>query len=393
MKRKTEKGITLIALVITIIILLILAGVTIAAISGDNGILKNAGKAKEETEQAEEDELRRLTALEAATYIEEHEFTDVSGEKVTIPAKCAVSQVEGENTLENGLVIIDANGNEWVWIEVPKTIYTTAKSSIDYLNIEKDIQNYVQDYRISGYEDTWYSEEQHGFKSLEDYNNYKNNMLKSIYENEGFFVSRYEVGTLTPRTSGEEELEKPVIRKGVYPYNLITCKQAQALSNQLAVGQETSSLLFGIQYDLILKFIEVKGAKTKQELLTNVTSWGNFANTEFEVEEGSYMLSELNENLVPIAPFKWTTINSKYKKINGQRVLFSTGITDRNMVLNIYDLAGNLWEWTLEGRNGNSVKRGTSYVSGAGNETGLNYRAANFHTNSNANDGIRGALY
>ena len=47
---KREKAITLIALVITIIVLLILAGVTISALSGDNGILQNAGKAKEETE-------------------------------------------------------------------------------------------------------------------------------------------------------------------------------------------------------------------------------------------------------------------------------------------------------------------------------------------------------
>ena len=59
LKRKQiirQRGITLIALVITIIILLILAGVTIAAISGDNGILQNAARAKEETEQAEKDE-------------------------------------------------------------------------------------------------------------------------------------------------------------------------------------------------------------------------------------------------------------------------------------------------------------------------------------------------
>ena len=45
-KSKKEEGITLIALTITIIVLLILAGVTIAAISGDNGILQNAAKAK-----------------------------------------------------------------------------------------------------------------------------------------------------------------------------------------------------------------------------------------------------------------------------------------------------------------------------------------------------------
>lgn len=49
-KVKKEKGITLIALVVTIVVLLILAGVTIAMLTGDNGILTQARKAKEETE-------------------------------------------------------------------------------------------------------------------------------------------------------------------------------------------------------------------------------------------------------------------------------------------------------------------------------------------------------
>ena len=60
---KTEKnirGITLIALVITVIVLLILAGVTIAALSGDNGILKRATEAKEKTEIGQEKEVVEL---------------------------------------------------------------------------------------------------------------------------------------------------------------------------------------------------------------------------------------------------------------------------------------------------------------------------------------------
>ena len=55
-KFKNAKGITLIALVITIIVLLILAGVTIATLTGDNGILGKANDAKTQTEQAKEDE-------------------------------------------------------------------------------------------------------------------------------------------------------------------------------------------------------------------------------------------------------------------------------------------------------------------------------------------------
>ena len=78
---RKEKGITLIALVVTIIVLLILAGVTIAAISGDNGILNNAARAKEETAQAEKDEKEKLgdmedTINEYVTGIEVEQVTD-----------------------------------------------------------------------------------------------------------------------------------------------------------------------------------------------------------------------------------------------------------------------------------------------------------------------------
>lgn len=63
-KLKQKKGITLIALVITIIVLLILAGVSIAMLTGQNGILTQAQNAKERTEQAEKDEKTDLDATE-----------------------------------------------------------------------------------------------------------------------------------------------------------------------------------------------------------------------------------------------------------------------------------------------------------------------------------------
>lgn len=60
---KNRKGITLIALVITIIVLLILAGVTIATLTEENGILNQAGKAKEKNVQAEIDEKIKLAVM------------------------------------------------------------------------------------------------------------------------------------------------------------------------------------------------------------------------------------------------------------------------------------------------------------------------------------------
>ena len=63
-KIKSTKGITLISLVVTIIILLILAGVTIATLMGENGIIKRAGQAKEEYEKAQIAEQESLNELE-----------------------------------------------------------------------------------------------------------------------------------------------------------------------------------------------------------------------------------------------------------------------------------------------------------------------------------------
>ena len=64
---KKDKGITLIALVITIIVLLILAGVTIATLTGDNGILAQASRAKQESEKASIIEQIRLDIMEKQT--------------------------------------------------------------------------------------------------------------------------------------------------------------------------------------------------------------------------------------------------------------------------------------------------------------------------------------
>ena len=107
LRRKKEKGITLIALVITIIILLILAAVTIAALSGDNGILKNAAKAKEETERAQAEENQTLAELEALI---ENGGEDTTGYNET-------KQVNEPNISDNeetGLIPLNWNGSNWV---------------------------------------------------------------------------------------------------------------------------------------------------------------------------------------------------------------------------------------------------------------------------------------
>ena len=70
-KQSFEKGITLIALVITIIVLLILAGIAISMLSGENGLLKNAADSKVEAERQQRIEKIKL-AVTAAMINEEH---------------------------------------------------------------------------------------------------------------------------------------------------------------------------------------------------------------------------------------------------------------------------------------------------------------------------------
>ena len=403
-KNMRDKGITLIALVITIIVLLILAAVSIATLTGENGILTRANEAKTETEEAKEDELRKLTALEAATNTENttHKDNSTGEEKtVTIPAETAVSQVEGENTLKDGLVIIDKNGNEWVWIEVPKSIYeneeyytngaTNPTSSEDYTNIEKIMQNYATKYRGS-YTDEWYSEAQHGFASAGEYNNHKNAMLKSVYENGGFYIGKYEVGIGedTYRNYGtgyatEHPIdETPVIQQDKYVYNWVRCSQAQELSESLAVGGKTSSLMFGIQWDLVLAYLEANGV-SENDLKVNSGSWGNYINIAFDITRGKYSTDH---------GANYTTVNGTYPKPES-RVLLTTGATKRNSKMNIYDLAGNVYEWTLE-KSTNTyypcANRGGNYDIN-GSDYPASYRTDGSTSVSGNRVGFRPALY
>ena len=295
------------------------------------------------------------------------------------------------NDLSTGLTIKDVNNNEWVWIEVPKSIYTTATSNTDYANIEKDMQRYASSYRNSNYEDRWYSADQHGFATEEEYNNYKNNMLKRVYDKGGFYIGRYEVGTQTARTSSSNELTTPIIQQDVYPYNYVTCKQAQGLANQLVTGRHTSSLMFGIQWDLVMKFIESKGGKTKDELKSDSTTWGNYKNAEFDITRGKY--NTLNELAWTLGD--WNPISS-YTKLNDTKILLTTGATERNSVLNIYDLAGNVDEWTLEDAlkygNYSCVSHGCSFCD-SGSSYPASYRFMAQDTTSGLSSGFRPALY
>ena len=356
-RRKRETGITLIALVISIIVLLILAGVAIAALSGDNGILTRAKEAKEKTEQAQKDEKETLSNMENMLGV--YNFKNINPAD-TNPAGAMPSDIEVlENNANKGIVIKDKNENEWVWIEVPKTtvfsgltIDTTKElTEQDYNDIRDKLIDYAATYREGalgqGYNwiDEWYDD--CGMTS-EEYIAAYQKMLKSVYTYGGFWIGRYEAGikgsiedATKYRTTASERIvigtsPKAIIKKDAIPYNNIYCNEAQALANEITPDNDyKSSLLFGIQWDLVCKFLEAKSELTSTDINSDSSKWGIYKD----------IIRTITSENAKQAGNLWTKITEiKPADI----ILLTTGASDETKKMNIYDLAGNEWEWTLE---------------------------------------------
>lgn len=98
---KNKKGITLISLVVTIIILLILAGISIGMLSGDNSILKQAGNAKSQTDIAEEKEILQTASLAA---MGKSKYGDITKEKLDNELN-KYSEIESTEQTDKGIVV------------------------------------------------------------------------------------------------------------------------------------------------------------------------------------------------------------------------------------------------------------------------------------------------
>ena len=242
MNIKNSKGITLVALVVTIVVLLILAGVSINLVLGENGLITQAKEAKEQTKTAEVNEQEVMDSV--SDFITQT-VADLPKTEVTKPymPSSEFSVLEGTN-LDNGLVIQDADGNQYVWVEVPMTItvYPTSGLNITefnddaYTKIENDLHTYTSTYRKgkneteTTWKDEYYENENNSddwFKNAEEYNTQKYKMLKSIYQNGGFWIGRYEAGIEKDRKSDTEQIQSPKSQKGLYPYNYVTITQGK----------------------------------------------------------------------------------------------------------------------------------------------------------------------
>ena len=416
---KRNKGITLIALVVTIIVLLILAGISINMLTGENGILNRAAEAKEKTGTTQTEELVKLSVTDALTQglgsltdanlktalnnnigAGKYEISGdaTSGWTVTVngkeykidstgkisgttsggsnggnsgntgslptgtgttpylPDKTKFEQVDGTD-LASGLVIKEkATGSEYVWVEVPRTtaVYPEEKLNIteftdeEYTNIETYLHTYTNDYRNgTSYSDTWddatndpdEAYKSDWYQSESDYNTSKKKMLKSVYQNGGFWVGRYEAGIEENRTASGTATTIPLSKENLYPYTCVTRTQAKKLAEQVESGSYTSSLMFGVQWDLILKYIETKNATTQDNLKKDSTTIGNYYDNLWNITNTNAKYSTDNGKNFTACP---------YEKKSDASVLLTTGADTSFSLMNIYDIAGNVWEWTLE---------------------------------------------
>ena len=304
--------------------------------------------------------------------------------------------------------IKDPSNNQYVWISVPRddTVYSATTLALDPNNlttanletIETELKEYTETYRAEGYEDEFYSTGQHGFADANAYNAHKNTMLASVFKNEGFYVGKYETGIADTepdvvdnnheaRTAEGTATQTPVIQADAYPYNFVTNRQAQELaSTKFNGGGYTTSLMFGLQWDLVLKHLEVTNAATVYELETDSTEWGNYYNNTTYSTNSNGKYSTNNSS-------SWT--DGGYNKTASGRVLLSTGASTEFERGGIYDLAGNVYEWTLEYTSSTSIPcagRG-GYCSSNGSVSPASRRNSSITTGADGGYGFRVSLF
>ena len=327
---KNQKGITLVALVITIIILLILAGISISTLT-NTGIFEKAKDAKEKSEAEEkqqsetldsyEKELNKYTSIELTadrtgavlSETDNIELHDKNGAKIIVPAGFKVVNTD-DLTVEKGIVVEDSKGNQYVWI--PCTT-EDSKSQLQFKRTEWDV------------------EDDGGTKASKDEltltcpENYSDNGLTyavvneivaqvkaekdSVRRNGGYYIGRYEVG---------DETGTAVIKDDKTPMANIIWSTAYSKAKEIGGGPgATTYLCSSYAWDTAINFIQNNG-------------FPNYA----QAREDSY-----NEN--------WVDKNVKDSKGNIIKAVnkaerLPTGKTTPKC--NIYDMGGNVVEFTTE---------------------------------------------
>ena len=336
---KKNKGITLVALVVTIVVLLILAGVSINLVLGNNGIIAKAKDAETKSAEASQNDLKGMNGLvsemEGAlagngstgsgsgngntgsgnNFVTKNTEVTYPDGKVWIPEGFKISK-DSASTVQNGVVIEDKGGNQFVWVPVAT---------------------------LADYKRTWYTE----YDSFSSYSEaLPEDEKTSVERYKGFYIGRYEAGdkesTKSKTLRSSNDVTKTVtIKANQAPYNNVRRTQAVSLAEGFATKQG---------YKAKTKLVSSYAWDTTIAFLQKVNSdYGSSS------EEGNY-----NDKT-----FSYTDITgASQTKASNSQVLVPTGQT--TPVCNIYDMGGNVWEWTTESCSDTSspyARRGGYYDS------------------------------
>ena len=337
---KKNKGITLVALVVTIVVLLILAGVSINLVLGDNGIVKKAQEAKTKSADASQNDLKGMSDLEdemdkqlgtydplkkiptktleeaKVDFVKEKTKVEFSDGNVIIPEGFKIADVPASK-VQNGVVIEDKDGNQFVWVPVD-TIddYKRTAYSRNVATEEKDATTNSIKINYSSSNSNYFVE------SLpEDEKN-------SVTTYKGFYIGRYEAGdkesTEAKTLRESSDVTKTVtIKANQTPYNYVTKMQAISLAEGFATKQgykAQTKLVSSYAWDTTIAFLQ----KVNMDYGSS-SAEGNYNDTTFEYTD---------------------ITGTSQTKAEGSSVLVPTGQT--TPVCNIYDIGGNVYEITSE---------------------------------------------
>ncbi len=332
-----EGGITLIALVITIIVLLILAGVSIAMLTGENGILTQAQKAKNETDEAQSKEETTLGQYES--YINRATGNSAEVGKIVTGGNKSYTNngtaiipegfmiVPGCDNVSQGLVISDnssdtevddtniiAEGNQFVWISVT--------DEGKYIRNETYIGTNVSS---TAYTDTGYLPK--GIQPSIDNSESNEQAERTAVENaDGFYISRYEAGN-----DGSNNL---ISKKDAIIYNNISQEDSKIKAKTFINNENVkSALCSGIQWDMTMNFVN---------------------SSSFDVT-----MADINRHSGSPA---------------------NSGQNSADEVCNIHDLEGNYVEYVAEK---NSYDETVPFVTRGGNYVSNNIQAASHRSSVN----------
>ena len=164
--------------------------------------------------------------------------------------------------------------------------------------------------------------------------------------------------------------------------------------------------MFGVQWDLVLAFMSKDTTKVNQEnlkeLISDSTTIGNHYNSTFQLSQtGKYatmsdwtLSSTWNPSTTSTTNFVDSSRNKIAQSSDGNGILVTTGTSEKNKVMNIYDIAGNVWERTLEQTS--NINNPCAIRGGSFYHTGSSVPAAsrNFKsTDSSTNIGFRVSLF